>query len=98
MLLRDITYLKLWWHYCSGAAEPFEHFDRAHYEDHFYEIILNLDQLFRTRCCLKTSHFYSSFCLAEQNQLCNYSRGPNAEHFCEKEILIWTRGTRGNVV
>ena len=44
-----------------GIAEPLAesnhlgNFDRGHYEEHFYEITLNLDQWFR--CCLR--HFLS---------------------------------------
>ena len=36
-----------------GGAEPFVQFGRGTYEEHFCEIILNLDQWFRRRCCLK---------------------------------------------
>ena len=35
-------------------------FDKRHYEEHFFEIILNLDQLFRRRGHLKIFLIYSS--------------------------------------
>ena len=37
-------------------------FGRGHYEEHFCELILNLDQWFRRRCCLKTFLIKSSGC------------------------------------
>ena len=40
-----------------GKVETFVQFSRGHYEDHFCEIILNLDQWFR--CHLKIFFIYS---------------------------------------
>ena len=37
MLYRNTSYLQLWWADHSG------NFDRGHYKEHSYEIILNLD-------------------------------------------------------
>ena len=54
-------------------------FGRGYYEEHFNEIILNLDQWFRS-CCLK---YFSSRALAailisgaEPFRHCNFGRGP----------------------
>ena len=52
MLFKDISYLELWWAFCSGEGNHFYKFGRGHHEEQFCEIILNLDQWFR-RCCLK---------------------------------------------
>ena len=49
MSFEDISYLELF----LGVAKPFGHFGRGHHEEHFFEIILNLNQWFR-RCGLKT--------------------------------------------
>ena len=52
MPLKDISYLELWWSLCSAEQNHLCSFGPGRYEEHFCEIILNLDQLFR-RCCLK---------------------------------------------
>ena len=36
-----------------SGAEPLCNFGRGHYGEYLIEIILNLEQLFRTRCWLK---------------------------------------------
>ena len=63
-----------------GGAEPFVQFSGGHYEEHFCEIILNLDQ---EDMSFKNMFIYSSGCLAERNHLCNFGRGHYGEHFCE---------------
>ena len=40
-----------------SQVEPFVHYGRRHYEEHFCKIILNLDKWLR-RCCLKTYYHY----------------------------------------
>ena len=54
-------------------TEPSEQY----HEEHFCEIILNLDQCFRRICGLKVFYLelWLPLCLAEQNQLCHYARG-----------------------
>ena len=52
MSFKDILYLQLWQPSCSAEQNHLGKFGRGHYEEHFCEIILNLDQLFR-KCCLK---------------------------------------------
>ena len=60
-------------------------FGRGHYEGHFCEIILNLDQWFRRGCRLK--YFLSTALMAilfqDRSHLGNFGRGHYEEHFCE---------------
>ena len=59
-------YFKLWWPCCSTELNSLINFNRRHYEEQFFEIILNLDQLFRTRGHLKIFLIYSSGSLIVQ--------------------------------
>ena len=52
MLFNDISYLELCQPFCSEERNHLRNFGRWCHEEHFCEIILNLDQLFR-RCRLK---------------------------------------------
>ena len=52
MSLKDISYLELWWPFCSAEQNHLCNFGRGYQEEQFCEIILNLDQWFR-RCHLK---------------------------------------------
>ena len=54
MTFKDISYLELWWPFCSAQPNHLYIFDRGHYEEHFCEIVLNWGQWFRRRCRLKT--------------------------------------------
>ena len=60
MSFKDISYLELWWPFCSGEQNHLCNFGRGYYEEQFYEIILNLDQRFRRRCLLKIFLIWSS--------------------------------------
>ena len=60
-------------------------FGRRHYKEQLCEIILNLDQWFRRRCCLKAFLSWSCggpFFSAELNHLCTFGRGYYEEQFC----------------
>ena len=52
MWFKDISYLELWWPFCSVEKNHLHNFGRGHHEEQFSEIVLYLDQWFR-RCCLK---------------------------------------------
>ena len=41
--LKDISDLQLWWPVCSTEQDHLGHFDRGHYEEHIFTIILNLN-------------------------------------------------------
>ena len=60
MLFTDIAYLQLWWPSCLAEQNHLGKFDRRHYEEHFCEIIFNLDQWFNRRCCFEIFLIYSS--------------------------------------
>ena len=53
MPFKDISYLELWQPFCSAEQNHLCNFGRGYYEEQFCEIILNLGQSFRRRCCLK---------------------------------------------
>ena len=65
-------------------------FGRRHHEEHFFEIILNLDQLFRRRSFKDISYLqlWRPFCSVLPNHLCNYGGGPYAEYFCETVLNL----------
>ena len=60
MSFKDISYLELWWPFCSTERNHLFKFSRGYYEEQFCEIILNLDQWFRRRCLLKIFLIWSS--------------------------------------
>ena len=62
MHFKDISYLELWGPFCSAELNHLCNFGRKHHEEQFCEIILNLDQWFKRRCCLKIFLIWSSGC------------------------------------
>ena len=48
-----ISYLELWWPFCSAERNHFCNFGRGYPEEQFWEMFFNLDQWFRKRCHLK---------------------------------------------
>ena len=84
MSLKDISYLELWWPFCSVKQNHLCNFGRGYYEEQFCEIILNLDQWSR-RCFLNISYLelWRPFCSGERNHLCNFGRGYQEEQLCE---------------
>ena len=85
MWFKDISILELWRPLCLAELNHLCNFGRSHHEEQFCEIVLNLDQWFRRRCCLKI--FYMELwwpsCSAEWNHLCNFGRGHYGEHYCD---------------
>ena len=53
MSFKDISYLELWYPFCSAEQNHLGNFRRGYHEEQFCEIILNLDHWFRRKCCLK---------------------------------------------
>ena len=47
LFFKDISYIELWQPSCSAELNHLGNFSRGHYEEHFCEIILNLEQWFR---------------------------------------------------
>ena len=60
MPFKEISYLELWRLFCSAGQNHLCNFGRRHHEEKFCEIILNLDQWFKRRCCLKIFLIWSS--------------------------------------
>ena len=50
-VFKDISYLELWQPLCSVDWNLLCNFGRMHHEKQSCEIILNLDQWFRRKCC-----------------------------------------------
>ena len=57
MPFKGISYLDLWQPFCSVEPNHLCNSGRGYCEEHFCEIILNLGQRFRRRCCLE--NFFS---------------------------------------
>ena len=55
MPFKDISYLQLWQPFCLAEVRHLSNFSRGHYEEHFCDFILNLNQWLR-RCCLNISY------------------------------------------
>ena len=70
MPFKDISYLELWQHLFSVDWNHLCNIGRRHNEEQPCEMILNLDQWFKTKCRLKV--FLQPFCSGECNHLCNF--------------------------
>ena len=60
MSIKDIYFLELWQPLCAVERNQLCNFGRRHHEEQFSEIILNLEQWVRGRCCLKIFLIWSS--------------------------------------
>ena len=60
MLFKDISYQELWQPFCSVEGNHLFEIGRGYYEEQFCDIILNLDQWLRRKCCLKIFLIWSS--------------------------------------
>ena len=60
MSFKDISYLELWRPLCSVEQNHLCNFGRRLHEEQFCEIILNSNQWFRRRSCLKIFLIWSS--------------------------------------
>ena len=50
MSFKDISYLEVWWPFCSAEQDHLSNFGKGHYEEQLCEIILNLEHWFSTKC------------------------------------------------
>ena len=62
MPFKDISYLELWQPSSSTERNNLGSFSREHYELHFCETILKLNQWSRRRCHFNIFFIYSSGC------------------------------------
>ena len=86
MLFKDISYLELWWPLCSAEQKHLCNFGRRHHIEQFCEIILNLDQWFRSRCRLKIfilSRALTALLLIVAEPFFAILVGFHEEQFCE---------------
>ena len=86
MLLKDISYLQLWWLSCLMEWNSRCNFGRGHYEKDSCETILK----FKDFSYLQLRWPY---CGVERNHLCNSGRGHYEENFCETNLNLdqWFR-------
>ena len=85
MSYKDISYLELWWPFCSAGQNHLCNFDVGYQEQQFCGITINLNQLFR-RCHLKVfflSGALAALCSVEWSHLCNFERGHHEKDSCE---------------
>ena len=84
MSFLDISYLELWWSFCSAERNHLCNFGKGYHEEQFCEIILNLDQWLK-RCHFKDfiSRALVTLDSLERNHLCIFGRGHYGEHSCE---------------
>ena len=85
MSFKDISYLELWWPFCSAERNQLCNFRRRHQEEKFCEIVLNLHQWFKEMSFKDISYLelWRPFCSAERNPMCKFGRGYYEEQFCE---------------
>ena len=97
MLIKGISYLDIWQPFGSAKYSYLCNLGRGYYEEQFCEIILNLGQWFKSRCCLKISYLklFGPSCSVERNHLCNFEGIMGNLHVMLYEI--WTSGS-GDVV
>ena len=60
ILFKDMSYLEFWRPPCLVEQNRLCNFGRRHHEEHFCEMILNLEHWFRRRCRLKIILIWSS--------------------------------------
>ena len=70
---------------------------RGYYEEHSCDIILNLGQWFRRRCCLKDLYGALAALLFGGAELCNFEEGIMG-NIHVKLYDIWTITSEGDVV
>ena len=95
------------WRYYLELCQPLSaeqnhlcNFGRGHHEEHFCEMILNLDQWFRRRCHFKTFLIQSSGdpCIKPSRTVCANLVEAIMRNNSVKSFLIWTSGSGGNVI
>ena len=92
MSFKNLSNLELWRPLCSSEQNHLYNFGRRHHHQQFSKIILNLDQRFRRKCCLK---IFLSRALAAP-LFSNIGRGYYEEQFCEiiSNLGQWFRRCR----
>ena len=85
MPFKGISYLDIWQPFCSAERNHLCNFGRGYPEEQFCEIILNLGQWFRMRCCLKDllSGALAALLFGGVEPFMQFKRGHHGEHSCE---------------
>ena len=85
MSYKDISYLELWWPFCSAGQNHLCNFDVGYQEQQFCGIIINLNQLFRfhLKVFFSCLELWQPYCSVEWNHLCNFERWHDEKDSCE---------------
>ena len=85
MPFKGISYLDIWQPFCSAERNHLCNFGRGYPEEQFCEIILNLGQWFRMRCCLKDflSGALAALLFGGVEPFMQFKRGHHGKHSCE---------------
>ena len=86
MFVKNISYLELWWPFCSVQRNHFCYFGEGHYDKQFCEIHLEFGPVVQEEMPFKDISYLElwwPFCSAERNYLCNVFKGYQEEQFCE---------------
>ena len=95
MPFKDISYLELWWPFCSAEWNRLCNFGGGYQEEQFCKIILILGQWFRRRCGFKIFITWSSGCpfVRRSGTICaNLAEGIMRNN-AVKLFLFWTSGS-----
>ena len=95
MTFKDISYLELWWSFCSAEQNHLCNFGRGRNEEQFCEFILNLGQWFRRRVHSKD---FLSGALAALRTINTILKEGIMGNIHVKLYEIWTSGSGGDVV
>ena len=86
MSFKDISYLELWWPFCSVELNRLCNFGRGYQEEQFCDFFFQFGPVVQEEMPFKGISYlelWLPFCSAEPNHLCNLGRGYQEEQFCE---------------
>ena len=78
-----ISFLELWWPFCSVERNHLCNFKREHYEEQFCEFISNLGQWFRCRLIYFLSGALAALVFDGAEPFIYFEIGHHGEHSCE---------------
>ena len=85
MLFKDISYLELWWPFCSVEQNHLCYFGKGNFRNNsIYNFELRpADQEEMPLKDISYLELWQPLCLVEQNHLCNFGKRHHEEQFCE---------------
>ena len=99
MLFKDISYLELWWPFCSAERNNLClcNFGRGYPEEQFYKNYFEFGPVVQEEITFERFFYlelWQPSCSVEQNHLCNFCKEQCEEQFCEFILYLdlWFRG------